>query len=37
VQYHVLPDEPLAALSILRGAAGLGPWCEDGEEVDGDR
>jgi hypothetical protein len=36
VQYHVLPDDPLAALNILREAAGLGPWREDGEEVGGD-
>ena len=26
VQYHVLPDDPLAALNILREAAGLEPW-----------
>jgi hypothetical protein len=25
VQYHVLPDDPLAALNILREAAGLDP------------
>ena len=25
VQYHVLPDDPLAALNILREAAGLKP------------
>jgi hypothetical protein len=37
VQYHVLPDDPLAALNILREAAGLGPWREDGKEVGGDR
>jgi hypothetical protein len=25
LQYHVLPDDPLAALKILRQAAGLEP------------
>jgi hypothetical protein len=25
VQYHVLPDDPLAALNVLREAAGLEP------------
>ena len=25
LQYHVLPDDPLAALKILRDAAGLEP------------
>jgi hypothetical protein len=33
VQYHVLPDDPLAALNILREAAGLGPWSEDDAPV----
>jgi hypothetical protein len=26
LQYHVLPDDPVAALNILRAAAGLEPW-----------
>ena len=28
LQYHVLPDDPLAALHILREAAGLDPLKE---------
>jgi hypothetical protein len=33
VQYHVLPaDDPLAALNILREAAGLEPWPAQGTE-----
>jgi hypothetical protein len=32
VQYHVLPDGPLAALIILREAAGLEPWPVQGTE-----
>ena len=28
-QYCVLPDDPLAALNILREAAGLDPWPEE--------
>jgi len=32
VQYHVLPDDPLAALKVLRQAAGLKPLPSD--EVD---
>jgi hypothetical protein len=37
LEYHILPpDDTVAALNILRGAAGLGPWREDGEEVGGD-
>ena len=27
--YYLLPDDPVAALNILREAAGLGPWPED--------
>ena len=26
LQYHLLPDDPLAALNVLREAAGLEPW-----------
>ncbi len=29
VQYHVLPDDPLAALNILREAAGLEPLSDE--------
>jgi hypothetical protein len=29
VQYHVLPDDPLAALNVLRQAAGLEPLSSD--------
>jgi hypothetical protein len=29
VQYHLLPDDPLAALNILREAAGLEPLPEE--------
>jgi hypothetical protein len=25
-EYYILPDDPLAALNILREAAGLEPW-----------
>ncbi len=32
LQYHVLPDDPLAALNILREAAGLEPWPEQSNE-----
>ena len=33
LQYHVLPaDDPLAALNILREAAGLEPWPVQGTE-----
>jgi hypothetical protein len=39
VQYHVLPDDPLAALNILREAAGLEPLSfpdhSEPEDVDG--
>jgi len=28
LQYYVLPDDPLAALNILREVAGLEPWPE---------
>ena len=31
LHYYVLPDAPVAALNVLREAAGLGPWREDGE------
>ena len=31
-QYYVLPDDPLAALNILREAAGLEPWPAEGCE-----
>ena len=37
LHYYVLSDAPVAALNVLREAAGLGPWREDGEEVGGDR
>lgn len=30
--YYVLPDDPLAALNILREAAGLEPWPAEGSE-----
>jgi hypothetical protein len=36
LHYYVLPDAPVAALNVLREAAGLGPWREDGGEVGGD-
>jgi hypothetical protein len=29
VRYHVLPDDPLAALNILREAAGLEPLSDE--------
>ena len=29
LQYHVLPDDPLAALNVLRQAAGLEPLPSD--------
>jgi len=33
LEYHVLPRrDAVAALNVLREAAGLGPWREDGEE-----
>ena len=32
LQYHALPDDPLAALNILREAAGLEPWPAQGTE-----
>ena len=32
LQYHVLPDDPVAALNILREAAGLEPWPAQGTE-----
>jgi hypothetical protein len=28
LHYYVLPDDPVAALNILREAAGLGPWSD---------
>ena len=35
VQYHVLPaDDPLAALNILRAAAGLEPWPVQGHRAE---
>jgi hypothetical protein len=37
MEFHVLPQgDALAALNILREAAGLGPWRDDDEDVDGD-
>jgi hypothetical protein len=33
---YVLPHGPVAALNVLREAAGLGPRREDGEQVRGD-
>ncbi len=36
LHYDVLPDAPVAALNVLREAAGLGPWREDGEQVGAD-
>ena len=37
LEYRVLPrGEAVAALDVLREAAGLGPWRDDGEEVGGD-
>ena len=32
LQYHVLPDDPVAALNILREVAGLEPWPEESKE-----
>jgi hypothetical protein len=32
LEYHVLPDDPVAALNILREAAGLEPWPAQGGE-----
>jgi hypothetical protein len=32
LEYHVLPDDPLSALNILREAAGLEPWPAQGGE-----
>ena len=32
LRYYVLPDDPLAALNILREAAGLEPWPAEGGE-----
>ena len=32
LQYHMLPDDPLAALNIQREAAGLEPWPAQGGE-----
>ena len=32
LQYHVLPDDPLRALNILREAAGLPPFSDEPEE-----
>jgi hypothetical protein len=31
LHYHVLPDDPVAALNILRVAAGLEPWPDTGD------
>ena len=33
--YYILPDDPVAALNILREAAGMEPWRDD-DEVGGD-
>ena len=32
LQYHVLPDDPLRALNILREAAGLPPLSDDHDD-----
>ena len=32
LQYHVLPDDPLRALNILRAAAGLPPLCDEHDD-----
>ena len=32
LHYYVLPDDPVAALNILREAAGLEPWPAQGTE-----
>ncbi len=32
LHYYVLPDDPVAALNILREAAGLEPWPAEGGE-----
>jgi hypothetical protein len=37
VQYHVLPDEPLAALNILREAGGLESLSDEDDPALGDR
>jgi hypothetical protein len=34
-EYYILPDDPLAALNILRAAAGLEPWPSDDDPVTG--
>jgi hypothetical protein len=37
LEHHVPPRrDAVAALNVLREAAGLGPWREDGQEVSGD-
>jgi hypothetical protein len=38
LHYHAPPDDPVAALNVLREAAGLGRrGAKDGEQVGGDR
>ena len=36
LQYHVLPDDPLAALNILREAAGLEPLSDEDDPAAGE-
>jgi hypothetical protein len=36
LHYYGPPDGPVAALNVLREAAGLGPGREDGKEVGAD-
>ena len=36
VQYYVLPDDPLAALNILREAAGLEPLSDEDDPAAGE-
>ena len=33
LHYYVLPDDPVAALNILREAAGLEPWSDTDRPV----
>jgi hypothetical protein len=35
LQYHVLPDDPLRALNILREAAGLPPFSDEHDDQGG--
>jgi hypothetical protein len=36
LRYHVLPDDPLRALNILREAAGLPPWSDEPDDEGGE-